>query len=90
VLTQGAARAAGYTVAALPRVRNPAEPSADEIPTAKLQSLTVSGVSANGLQVIVNDALVGAGADGVLGQTWLNRFRVVEDRSLGRMVLWSK
>lgn len=90
VLTQGAARAAGYTVAALPRVRNPAEPSADEIPTAKLQSLTVSGVSANGLQVIVNDTIVGAGADGVLGQTWLNRFRVVEDRSLGRMVLWSK
>lgn len=90
VLTQSAARAAGYTVAALPRVRNPAEPAADEIPTAKLQSLSVSGVSANGLQMIVQDSVVGAGADGVLGQAWLNRFRVVEDRSLGRMVLWNR
>lgn len=90
VLTQNAARAAGYTVASLPRVRNPADPSADEIPTAKLQSLSVSGVSTNGLQMLVQDDVVGAGADGVLGQSWLNRFRVVEDRSLGRMVLWTR
>lgn len=90
VLTQNAARAAGYTVAALPRMRNPADPSADEIPTAKLQSLSVSGVSTNGLQVLVHDAAVGQGADGILGQVWLSRFRVVEDRSLGRMVLWNQ
>ena len=80
------ARGAGYSLASAPRIRFHADPTADEVHVVQLNSVVVSGVPTGHVRAAVIDGQV-PGADGVLGASFLDRYRVVEDRELGRMVL---
>jgi len=87
VLSEASARAAGYMVGATPRIRISSDLSADEVPSVKLDALSVNGVSQRDVQAIFIDGYAAPIADGVLGNSFLSRFRIVTDRDLGRMVL---
>lgn len=80
----------GYSVNALPRIRYSADPSLPEVPTVQLASVSVNGVGSSRVQAIVADGFGGPLAQGVLGESFLNRFRRVEDAAIGRLVLYPR
>ncbi|MBI4879613.1 MAG: aspartyl protease family protein [Planctomycetes bacterium] len=87
VIPPAVAQAAGYALAAAPRVRFFADPGAAEVPSVQLRTVTVAGVPCDRVQAVVVDGYAAPAAQGVLGASFLSRFRLVEDRSLGRLVL---
>ncbi len=87
VLPAFAAVGAGYALAAAPRVRFFVDPRRDEVPSIEVRTITVAGVTVDRVAAVVVDDYARPDADGVLGASFLSRFRLVEDRELGRLVL---
>lgn len=87
VLPPSVAARAGHKVLAAPRIRYHDDPSAADVPTLTLGTLSVLGVPVQGVQAVLLDGYGGSGAVGVLGRSFLGRFRRVQDDSLGRLVL---
>ncbi len=87
VIPLAVAQAAGYALAAAPRIRFFADPAAGEVPSIQLRTVTVAGITTDRVQAAVVDGYAAPAAQGVLGASFLSRFRLVEDRSLGRLVL---
>ena len=85
-----AAQTAGYDLASARRVRFFSDPWAEEVPAIQIGGISVSGVNAAAIQAVVVDGYAAPAADGVLGETYLNLFRTVSDRHLGRMVLYPR
>ncbi len=83
------ATAAGYVVGSIPRIRWFPDPKAPEVPKLTLSSLSVNGVQQGQVDALLLDGQ-GGGADGVLGASFLSRFKKIEDRALGRMVLYPR
>lgn len=87
VLSSQVARAAGHDLASARRTRFFPDPWAAEVPSIRLGSLSINGISSQRIQAVVVDGYAAPAADGVLGASFLSRYRLVEDRHLGRMVL---
>jgi tetratricopeptide (TPR) repeat protein len=90
VLPSAAVAAAGYSLPSLPRVRFAADPEQREVPALTMSSISIAGVAAARVPVLVFDGYAVPDAEGVLGQSFLARFRRVEDVELGRLVLYPR
>lgn len=90
VIPEWAAERAGYVLASAARVRYFADGAKPLVPALQLNSLSVRGIAAGQVKAVVANDLAAPVADGILGRAFLDRFRRVEDRGLGRLVLWPK
>ncbi|MFG0319010.1 MAG: aspartyl protease family protein, partial [Planctomycetota bacterium JB042] len=90
VITPAVARGAKYSLAGAPRIRWDLDPAVEEVHVVELRSVVVGGVGTDRVRAAVAEGAGGAAAEGVLGASFLGRYRRVEDRSLGRIVLWPR
>ncbi len=90
MLPPALATAAGYVVGSVPRIRWFPDPKAPEVPKLTLSTISVNGVQQAQVDALLLDGQAGGTADGVLGASFLGRFRKIEDRALGRMVLYPR
>lgn len=87
VLPRWAVQRAGYPLANVAHRQYTGDPGGREHAMLPINGLSAQGSAALRVDVVVIDDRAAPAADGVLGRSFLGRFRRVEDSSLGRLVL---
>jgi len=90
VLPSAAVIGAGYSLPSLPRLKFHTDPNQPEVPTLQVGTVVIGSAVTQRVAAVVVDGYAQPYADGVLGQSFLSRFRRVEDSSLGRLVLYPR